>query len=461
MVMVLIVLVMIGVIATYTLSRITTGGNETSQAKARLEAAMSALEAYAGAAQRLPCPVDPLVDTGVENRNPGAAVCLSPEGTIPWQTIGMKREDAYDPWGRKLSYRVYTGNAGSLTQDGGVSMVYCDTDPNPGTGATTPAAGLGGLCTGAGSVYARNTHPNEFLAGKGLNLSDMGVNYTDVAFVVISHGPTGSGGYSVSGAQFGSPANDEKNNTKATGSFTIKAFSEADTAVDSGLHFDDLLAYRRLPDLIARIKLGARDWPELTLTAAGSLLFDAATVGGAAGTGSASPGNLGTATLDFGVATASGMTGSGTAADISYDEIGGYGGLGIAGGGDNRIQSSANEYLRLVSPNSFRKFGVTLSDFGTYGGSVEQVEFRFLLDSTPVLTKHGAGCNIDGGLASFDIDVGTSFNTVEIQPLPATPSGITALLVTEVKGCGASDPDCRTSLDTDANANQCPLSPFP
>ena len=139
--LVLIVLVLLGVLATYVLSRIATSSGDDTQTTTRLAAAAEALEAFASSALRLPCPADPTADTGQEVPTAvGAATCSFPEGTVPWRTVGLKRDDAFDSWGRKISYRVYTGNAGSLTQPGGVSMVNCDTvEATPG--GTTAVAG--------------------------------------------------------------------------------------------------------------------------------------------------------------------------------------------------------------------------------------------------------------------------------------------------------------------------------
>lgn len=261
--LVLFVLVLLGALATYVLSRIAASSRDDTQTKTRLGAVAEALEAFASSAIRLPCPADPTVDTGLEvPAAPGAATCSFPEGTVPWRTIGLKREDAFDSWGRKISYRVYTGNAGSLTQPGGVSMVNCDTNEATPGGTTAVAGGLGGLCNPGATAYFRDTTPAKFLNNKGLDLTDMGTLRDDVAYVLVSHGATGLGGYTVSGARLDMPAGNERNNTRQTGAFTIKAHSDVDVGATSGQHFDDLLAYRTLPELVRRINLAARDWPD-------------------------------------------------------------------------------------------------------------------------------------------------------------------------------------------------------
>jgi hypothetical protein len=257
-----IVLVCLG--ATSVLSRIAASNDDSGKAVVLLAKAQANLEAYAASAQRLPCPANPALDNGVEVPNPlDPAGCSIPDGTLPWLTIGLRREDAYDPWGRKLSYRVYTGNKGSLTQPGGVSMVNCDLiEPSPG-GTTSVSGALGGLCEPGATIQDRNTTTDQFLNGKGLDLTDMDQPiFHDVAYVIVSHGASGYGGYTISGARLDMPSGDEKKNCDPNGPFTIKAHSDPDTNYSSSQHFDDYLAYRRIDDLVRRIGLYARDWPE-------------------------------------------------------------------------------------------------------------------------------------------------------------------------------------------------------
>jgi type II secretory pathway pseudopilin PulG len=458
----LIVTVLVAIIAARALSRTTDVSDEMRKASAQLAVAAAALEGYAAGAQRLPCPARPDVDpdTGDEVPTaPGSADCSYPEGTLPWRTIGMRKDDAIDPWGRRLSYRVYTGNAGSLVQPGGVSMAKCDEiEPPPLKGTTPVAGGLGGLCSGALDPFQFNTTPTEFLAGKGMMLTDMGAPaYSDVAYVILSHGPTGLGGYTVSGAQFpDAPKTEERNNTKASGAFTIKAFSDVDTEANSATHFDDLLVYRRLEDLVQRIGLRARNWPEMGDS---SKTFDSATVSAAAGATVTPGAGVGRTTLDFGgVVRASGLGPSSAPTELTYGEVGGVGGIGGGGGVDFFLESSANEFVRFEFTDAATNFGITLAHFGTYGaGLKEKVQLVFYLDSVAVGSPYvGTACNIDGGLASFTVPLGLVFNRVDVVPIPAsdggTGTGISAFLISEVKTCVSGS--CTTSLD--APANHCP-----
>ena len=470
LILLIMVLLLVAFFATFTLSRVSAGGDERGETQKRLAAASAALERFAAANQRLPCPADPAAATGAEvTATP--ATCSFDIGTIPWLTLGLTSDAGLDAWGRKISYRVYTGNKGSFTQPGGVSMVECDTvEPTPQTGATGVAASAGGLCVANADPYQRTTTPEKFLFGKGLTVSDFGTTRNDVAYVLVSHGASGLGAYTTAGNQLAMPdSNDEKNNAgDPSKTFTAKAFSGADIEVVNAQHFDDLIVYATITDLVKRIGLAARDWPD---TSTASLTFDAATVAMAAGVGSVTPGDLGTPTLDFGSARVTGYVGT-TATNISYDTNSAgspTGGLGIAGNsifgfGSNLMSSLAGEFLRIDFDQAGAKFAVTLNEFGTYNFSgktyIEQVQFKFYLSNTLVgspITK--PGCNIDGGLASFAITPSGVFDAVEIIPVAAAESGggaplVSLFLVSEIKTCSASTANCKTGLAT--GANTCP-----
>lgn len=467
MVIVILAILLTAFIAAFALSRMKSGTASQADTTTTLTAAAEALDEFASAQKRLPCPADPTAMTGVEVLPaPGAATCSFPAGTLPWQTLGLKAEAGYDAWGRKISYRVYTGNKGSFTQPNGINMVECDL-VEPTTGNATPTAGsAGGLCVSNANPLLRSTSAAKFLAGKGLALTEGGVARDYVAYVLISHGATGLGGYTASGARLALPGGDERNNTDPTGPFTIRAFSDVETAATANSHFDDLLVYRMLPDLVKRAGLAARDWEEVA-GPVGSALLNAASAAAALGQTSVSPGDLGASTLNLGGVTVSGFTGSAAANNITLDSttlvdgtvVEGY---GIAGNFDNRITNFGNEYLKAQFPSPAAKFAVTLADFGKYSffglTYTESVEFRFFSGASQVDSITKAGCGVDGGLASFSMVAASPFDSVEIRPKPSTTSssttGITALLVSEVTACAAAATSCTTSL-ADAG-NTCP-----
>jgi type II secretory pathway pseudopilin PulG len=449
---VVLVLVAVGAIAVLALSRATRLVERGDQVAARFATLQGALLQFVTANERLPCPANPALDDGAEAGGGAAGACMNATGTVPWQTIGARRDDGLDPWGQKISYRVYTGAAGSLAQTKGASMVNCDIGDS---GAKDPVTGL---CVSA----PKDTGVDNFLAGKGLSLSDHGTARTDVAYVLVSHGPTGLGSYTANGTQRELPAagGDERANTEANGPFVIKAFSAAGTDPATAAHFDDFIAYRGIKDLIQAAGVYARQWPEEAATASSSVTFDQSTVETAVGTTVTPGASVGQVSVTFVGAVAGDALSGGIAAEIAFDVVGGYGGIGVAGGGSALIQSSANELFSIAFSESFTKFGITLNDFGHYGGSYfEIVEFRFFLGASEVAgsPRFGVGCNADGGLAAFSGDLGTSFDRIQITPFPAfdafsgTLTGITALLIAEVKTCIPADATCTTSLATAGN----------
>ena len=460
---IVIILVIVGMLATAVISRLGRQAGSSEQATVGLDRLADALEKYAATAGRLPCPADPALpttsahwgDEAVPSPNVGA--CQFPNGTVPWRTLGARAEDALDPWGTKISYRVFTGTngvAGSLTQPDGVNLVQCDLAP--ATGATTAVSGVsGGLCVANADPTLRSTYYQNFYTGKGLTVNDMGAARTGIAFVLVSHGPTGQGGYTANGVPTAMPLGDELANTAATGPFTIKAFSNPGTEPGTAAHFDDRHFYRSLEELVSRTKLAARDWPEPV--APGEITFDQTTVNTAVGSTVTPGSSVGQVTVNFvgAVVTGSGSAGS----DVSFGVVGGYGGIGVAGGGSALLQSSANEKLSMTVTGTPTKFGVTLNDFGIYSGNFyELVEFRFFLGGADLGTpRYALGCNIDGGLAAFEGDIGTAFDRIDITPYPAVDintfmlTGITAILVTQVRTCDAAATSCVTSLATPGN----------
>ena len=426
--------------------------NET---RAKLALAATAVEQYTSTALRLPCPADPTLDTGDEVP-PAAGKCGNNTGTIPWRTIGLRRDDSIDAWGRKLSFRVYNPNAGggSLVQANGASMVNC-----------YPDTAAGGGTDGNGLCKADHTTSSfDFLAGKGLKLTDYGTVHNDTAFVVISHGATGLGGYTVSGIQLANASGDELFNTRATGPFSIDPFSGPDVPAGAPSFFDDLLVYRSVADLAAHANLGPRNWPA-PVTAAATL--DAATLAAATGKAIPASGDTGQDTIDLSSnglnigARIRGFAGSNSGTDISYDTTNGNAGIGVVGNGTNLLSSTGSEYIRFELSANSRLFGVTFNDFGTRSVAgvtyTEQVQVILKRGGSTVLTVTEPACKADGDLSSFSIRAPADFDTVEIHPLdatpPATPTQATQLAISSFAACLAGG-TCATTQATAANS--CP-----
>ena len=242
-------------------ARAVTSSATDSLAK-KFERANVALVAFASALGRLPCGADPTADTGDEVRAAGNKACLYPQGTLPWRSLGMRRDDSLDPWGWKISYRVYVGdgvNKGSLVQDNGTSTVDCDINVAPSTPEDVDASGL--------CQTDHKTLPASFyvdpLGGpeKGFVVNELGTNRTGIAYVLISHGSTGLGSYTSAGTALRPPSSaGEIANTSSAGIFVVAPASRKDIGPDETTHYDDTLSFVRIDDLIAKAGRGARDW---------------------------------------------------------------------------------------------------------------------------------------------------------------------------------------------------------
>lgn len=447
MLLVVLLLVMLALLASYALSRISASFGEQSQSGERLAAVAHVLEQYASSAQRLPCPAEPEADTGDEKIDPlDSANCSFPEGTLPWKTIGLRKDDSYDAWGRKISYRVYiNGGNGSLTQPRGISMVECDLVEN------ASVLGPNRTCNSNADMYQRNTSADDFLLNKGLSLTDLGVVHNDVAYVLISHGPTGFGAYTASGARMDMPAGDERGNTRGTGAFTIKAFSDPDVAANTGPHFDDLLFYRRLSDLARVTNLAARDWPE------GALLNPVTMAAVGLGTGDT---NASTFTFFGNTFTALG----GSEPEFS-NTAGGFEGIGVVGEGSHFIENG--EIIRIDFAQAAARIAVTLNHFGyftIFSKHREQAEVRFYNGATAVgIGVVKQGCRADGALATFVVEptiAGSSFTRVEVEGKNIFPTLIifgfpipisSQFLISEIAACGPTVAACTTTLASASN----------
>jgi type II secretory pathway pseudopilin PulG len=76
-----------------------------------LNQAQETLIGYAVVNRHLPCPDTDAIPDGVENRNAGGN-CVSDEGILPWNTLGIERVDA---WNHYFKYRVDATFSNSVT----------------------------------------------------------------------------------------------------------------------------------------------------------------------------------------------------------------------------------------------------------------------------------------------------------------------------------------------------------
>lgn len=197
-----------------------TGGMRDAQnrqlVRTQLNTLDTALANFVALNKRLPCPADGRVASGAANAGlespfPPTGVCDFPNpnqqryGVVPWVTLGISENDAADPWNGRITYRIDPALAGVAP----LLMDMSDCDP-AGTAATA-----GGTCVPRPPappppcVGASCTSPSLFLANKGLDVWD-GVSAwparqnnratgTGAAYVIISHGPSGTGAYNRNG----------------------------------------------------------------------------------------------------------------------------------------------------------------------------------------------------------------------------------------------------------------------
>ena len=135
-------------------------GNKIALTNERLEAIRLSLVNFVAVNGRLPCPEPYASVTGAAFPQGSSIDCGVPAvnagpGAVPWKDLGLLSSDVLDGWGRKISYRVFSGDA-------------------------------------IGSV------------GKQIMVDDPLITPplpSDKAFVLISHGETGYGAWSASGIQ--------------------------------------------------------------------------------------------------------------------------------------------------------------------------------------------------------------------------------------------------------------------
>ena len=437
-----------GIMVILALSNISSKGDRSRQTVASLATIQAALQTYLTANKRLPCPANPNATDGLEVAAGNA--CTFPAGVIPRVTLGLKTDDVVDPWGGMISYRVFDGATG-FTRANGASMVDC----------TTNAAATGFLIAGACDPV-HDTPEQTFLNGKGLRVNDFGTVKTDAAYVLISHGTSGLGSFTAAGGQktpLPTSADELANLSGVAGTtYVAKAASAETVGPEDAAHFDDVVAYASIAPLIRTAGLGGRAWAAPPAFA--STRLDAATIQAALGLGAPpATGSLGVTTIDFGTATITGGN-SGGAANITFTSAS-VDGIGITGG---QLQSAQNEFVTIAFDRAAGWFAFSAFNLNTtvVGGTLrkEQVRLTFSLAGTTVAVKTVQACSAAPAVASYSVNVaslyGTQFDTVEVKPVTAEPSGNTAFYLSEFDTCSAGAPSCPSGLAQADPTTICP-----
>ncbi|HUP30355.1 MAG TPA: type II secretion system protein, partial [Usitatibacter sp.] len=191
------------------------GAQKRSLTATRMSGVEVALAQFVVQQKRLPCPADGTLDTahnnaGIEGARTATGGCTAQQdGVVPWRAIALSEAEATDGWDRRLTYRV----GPLLGANNGMDMSSCD--PAGGANATAVSPFACAACVSTNLPAC--TLPTNFLTnngganGKGLQVRNIagvvlmdpnpaGANpHTGAAYVLISPGESGGGGYLSSG----------------------------------------------------------------------------------------------------------------------------------------------------------------------------------------------------------------------------------------------------------------------
>jgi type II secretory pathway pseudopilin PulG len=221
----------------------------------------AALVQYVSLQRRLPCPADGLTTAGVEGPRNAAGCTAQTNGVVPWQALGLTRVDVLDGWDTQITYRV--GN--NLTLDGVMDFSWCDPAGTQPVGSYANACSA--TCTNA--ALANCTPPAFHLNNRGLEVRDLAGNvlmnpavtpHTGAAYVLISHGTSKGGGYSLEATLHASSTTDGTEEQKNYANLPLQTYYVDNTIVEAGGagHFDDLLVRPSVLTVANRAGLGPR-----------------------------------------------------------------------------------------------------------------------------------------------------------------------------------------------------------
>ena len=240
----------------------------------RMTTVEAALVQFVLQQKRLPCPGDGTLasthnNAGLEGaRNNAGCTTNQQDGVLPWRALALSETDATDGWDRRFTYRL----DGNLAADNGMNMSWCDPAGTelPNTPPLVPRACNAVGC--ASTAPASCTPPIAFLYTRGLTVKNVaGVTIMDpaatpntgAAYVVISHGESGGGGYLTSGtlgtSVIGDGTEEAKNyaNLPYTAGVTYYLDDILSEAAGAN-HFDDVVARPSVLAVISKAGLAPR-----------------------------------------------------------------------------------------------------------------------------------------------------------------------------------------------------------
>ena len=242
----------------------------------RMATVDAALVQFVSQQKRLPCPADGTlisshVNAGTEGGRNAATGCTGTmqNGVVPWRVLGLSENDATDGWDRRLTYRV----GPSLAADNGMNISWCDPAGTEGV-APNPAVAEPRACNTActNTTLISCTPPRAFLTTRGLQVKNVagtvlmdpaGVTHTGAAYVVISAGESGGGGYLNSGQLGVSTVGDgtEEMKNYASLPYTVAVTYYVDDSlaeVADANHFDDMVLRPTVLSVATKAGLGPR-----------------------------------------------------------------------------------------------------------------------------------------------------------------------------------------------------------
>ena len=230
-----VVLLIVGLISVFGL-RLLSSTNEGLRARLtrqNMDAIKAALQAYMVRAGRLPCPAVETNTTtdatyGLEAPTPGTCTgttgldAVAFRGVVPWKTLGITTETAFDGWGRQITYAV----------------------TNTATGLTT--ATLSGL---RGSLTVHTAAPISLgLPATGNQINACSTTANDnvcnaaASVMLVSYGQNSFGAYNVTGVRSPLPTlASEVENTDADRNFVL---------AEPSSNFDDIVVPLSPNDLL-------------------------------------------------------------------------------------------------------------------------------------------------------------------------------------------------------------------
>lgn len=228
--------------------------------------------------RRLPCPADGQLASGAANAGvgqPAVGNCtVQNRGVVPWATLGLAESDVTDAWGVRISYRVPTQAAG-FTGANALDASRCDP---AGTAGVVLSGGVyicDTACTAANLALC--TSGRNFViglplaTGRGLLVVDEAgtsvndpANGTGAAYILISHGAAGGGGYNSSGVLTSSSIAPGTNESLNLNNNPIRlppaGYYHGSQQVDAEntTHFDDLVSHPTIMSVLTKAQTGPR-----------------------------------------------------------------------------------------------------------------------------------------------------------------------------------------------------------